>query len=134
MRNVFLALLVLLIVVNTLQLTLRIIDHSRTQSGFLGDQFKEIAPLFAHVRQAGYYTDKNLDQDLRAMAQFEQAQYILAPTILDLNNTQHSLVIFDCSTPVVAVQKITELGLKPVRINNFGVILAFNPKVQEFSP
>lgn len=108
-------------------------DHSQHQSSFLGDQFKEIAPLINHLRRAGYYTDKDLE-DRRAIAQFEQAQYILAPTILDLNNTQYPLVIFDCSTPQVALQKINELGLKPLSMNNLGVILALNPKAQGTKP
>jgi hypothetical protein len=128
MRKVFLTLLALVIAISIFQLTLKIIEHSKHPSSFLGTQFQEIAPLFKNVRKAGYYTDKNIEHIL-AIAQFEQAQYILAPTILDLNNTQHALVIFDCSTPQVAMQKINELGLKPLRMNNAGIILAANPKV-----
>jgi hypothetical protein len=144
MRNFFLSLLVLCILVNSYQLTLRILQHSQKESSFLGDQFKELSPLFtkARVRKVGYYTDKNMEETLarsplekaqytRAMAQFEQAQYILAPVVLDLNNLSHSFIIFDCNSPQIALQKINDLGLKPIQMNNLGIILAFNPKIQE---
>jgi hypothetical protein len=133
MRKAFLALLSLCILVSIFQLTVKILEHSQHQSSFLGNQFNEIAPAFKNVRKAGYYTDKNIEHIL-AIAQFEQAQYVLAPTILDLNNTQHPLVIFDCTTPQVAMQKINELGLKPLKMNSAGIILAFNPKTQELNP
>ena len=62
-----------------------------------------------------------------AIAQFEQAQYMLSPTVLDLNNTNHPLVVFDCMAPQTNMAKIKELGLEPVSINNVGIILAYNP-------
>jgi hypothetical protein len=147
MRNFFLSLLILCILINSYQLTLRIIEHSQKESSFLGDQFKELSPLFkkAHLRKVGYYTDKNMEetqahtpleraQYTRAMAQFEQAQYILAPITLDLNDISHPFIIFDCSTPQIALQKINDLGLKPIQMNNLGIILAFNPKFQGLEP
>jgi hypothetical protein len=48
-----------------------------------------------------------------AIAQFEQAQYMLAPTVLDLNHTQYHWVIFDCTSPQVAMEAIKHLGLTP---------------------
>ena len=84
----------------------------------------------AHI---GYYTDKNIDETL-AIAQFEQAQYLLAPTILDLNNTSTPLIIFDCSDPKIAMTKIQELGLTALSANNYGIVLAYNPHAGAPSP
>ena len=64
----------------------------------LGFQFMGLENVFKDVRTVGYYTDKDLNNPL-AIAQFEQAQYMLAPTVLDLNHTQYHWVIFDCTSP-----------------------------------
>ena len=81
--------------------------------------------VFKDVRTVGYYTDKDLDSPL-AIAQFEQAQYMLAPTILDLNHTEYHWIILDCTSPQVAMETIKRLGLTPLKTHN-GIILAFNP-------
>ena len=93
----------------------------------LGFKFTGLEKILAGQTYAGYYTDKNMDNSL-SIAQFEQAQYMLSPTVLDLNNTNYPLVIFDCSSPAVGMAKIKELGLVPASINNVGIILAYNPK------
>ena len=91
----------------------------------LGFQFLGLDKIFKGVRTVGYYTDKDLDNPL-AVAQFEQAQYMLAPTVLDLNGTQHRWVIFDCTNPKTALTVIQFLGFVPLKINH-GIILARNP-------
>lgn len=92
----------------------------------LGFQFVGLENVFKDVRTVGYYTDKDLISNTLANAQFEQAQYMLAPTVLDLNHTQYHWVIFDCTSPQVAMKAIQRLGLTPLKINR-GIILAFNP-------
>lgn len=101
--------------------------HDRTTIPLhsLGYQFIGLENVFKDIRTVGYYTDKDLDQPL-AIAQFEQAQYILAPTVLDLNHTQYRWVIFDCTSPHAAMEAIQRLGFTPLKINH-GIILAFNP-------
>ena len=91
----------------------------------LGFQFMGLENVFKDVRTVGYYTDKDLNNPL-AIAQFEQAQYMLAPTVLDLNHTQYHWVIFDCTSPQVAMEAIQHFGFTPLKINH-GIILAFNP-------
>jgi len=61
--------------------------------------------------------------------QFAQAQYKLAPIILDLNNIDHKYIIFDCSNLNTAKEKIKELRLTPIRQNQFGIILTRNPNI-----
>ncbi len=130
-------LLSLCIVFNVYTLGSQVIQHQQQPSNMqfhnLGDQFKEIAPLFNKISKAGYYTDKDTNIPV-VIAQFEQAQYHLAPTILDLNNTDYPLVIFDCTLPAIALTKMRELGLQPIKANKFGTILAVNPKFSELKP
>ena len=131
MRKIILGLLLLSALLSVGQLLLQILEHQNHKGEFkpsnLGDQFKGLEALFFQVHIAGYYTDKNIDEPL-TIAQFEQAQYVLAPTILDLNHTNYSLVIFDCSSPEAALNKIKALGFQPIKANNLGVVLAFNPQ------
>ena len=88
-------------------------------------KFTGLEKVFKGLRYAGYYTDKNTEEPL-TIAQFEQAQYVLAPTVLVLNRTDYPLVLFDCTTPAMALKKIQELGFKPLSANA-GIILAVNP-------
>ncbi len=131
MRTVFLTLLALSAGLSLLQLSIRtytqLTQPHRMQLHDLAAQFAGLQPLFAHIPLAGYYTDKDMALPL-SIAQFEQAQYMLAPTVLELNNTSLPLVIFDCTTPETAVAKIKELGLVPLSASNTGIILAENPK------
>ncbi|MBF0570740.1 MAG: hypothetical protein HQL12_02590 [Candidatus Omnitrophica bacterium] len=91
----------------------------------LGLQFMGLENIFKGTRTVGYYTDKDLTNPL-AVAQFEQAQFMLTPTVLDLNHTQYRWDIFDCTSPQAAMQVIQRLGFRPLKINH-GIILAFNP-------
>jgi len=99
-------------------------DHQRPLHS-LGYQFIGLENVFKNIRTVGYYTDKNLNNPL-AIAQFEQAQYMLAPTVLDLNHTQYHWVILDCTSPQAAIEALQRLKLTPVKANH-GIILALNP-------
>ena len=90
----------------------------------LGYQFMGLENIFKGVRTVGYYTDKDLNNPI-AIAQFEQAQYMLVPTVLDLNNTQYHWVIVDCTSPQAAMGTIQHLGFIPLKVNH-GIILAYN--------
>ena len=129
--KVLLAFAALIIAANALQWTGQTLARLQNPSAIpfhsLGFQFMGLEKVLANQSYAGYYTDKNMENPL-AIAQFEQAQYMLSPTVLDLNNTGHPLVIFDCTSPAAGMAKIKELGLQAVSINNVGIILAYNPK------
>ena len=96
---------------------------------FMGYKFSGLKDILGDQQFLGYYTDKSLDERLPAL-QFAQAQYILAPIILDFNNTEYEYILFDCSQGEVAQKKIHELGVIPIRKNQFGIILAHNPGVR----
>lgn len=90
---------------------------------FLGAKFLGISHVLRSETRVGYMTDKDLDDRIAAM-QFSQAQLILAPTILDLNNSGHKFSIYDYSNPVSALTEIKTAGLYPLAKNRFGLILA----------
>ncbi len=90
---------------------------------FLGAKFFGISPALRKEAYVGYVTDKDLDDRIAAM-QFSQAQLVLAPTILDLNNTTHKFSIYDYTSPVQALKDIKAAGLYPLAHNRFGLILA----------
>ena len=93
---------------------------------FDGLKFSGLESIFKNVTFVGYYTDKNIKHVTHAK-QFAQAQLILAPTILDLNNTTHKYILFDCSSDAIAFKKIKEIGAIALKKNQFGIILAKKP-------
>ena len=78
--------------------------------------------MFNGIKYVGYYTDKSLDVNQNA-AEFAQAQYVLAPTILDLNNLNHEYILLDCSAEDIAFEKIKEIHAIPFK-KRLGLILA----------
>jgi hypothetical protein len=129
LRIIFLTALVLAAVFNLCQAyTLavgQLQDRTSVPLHSLGFQFMGLENVFKNVHTVGYYTDKDLANKL-AIAQFEQAQYMLVPTVLDLNNTQYRWVIFDCTSFQAAMGAIQRLGFTPMKTRN-GIILAYNP-------
>ena len=100
-------------------------DHTSIPLHSLGNQFMGLETVFKGVPKVGYFTDKDLTNTL-AVAQYEQAQYMLAPTVLDINHTQWHWVIFDCTSPQIAMESIKHLGFIPLKMNH-GIVLAINP-------
>lgn len=99
---------------------------------FMGNKFLGLGKSLAGTTRIGYATDKDLDVNQHAL-QFAQAQYILVPHILELNNTDLPFVLFDYTDEEKAMQKIKEAGLTPVKKNQFGIILAKNAKMESRS-
>lgn len=106
--------------------------RARIPYTFTGDRFLGLTTFIGKAPAIGYYTDKNIDQDSRAAMQFAQAQLTLAPTLLDLNNVDHEFIIFDCSSPQIAIKKIQEAGLVPLKANPQGLILTRRKNSSEF--
>ena len=72
----------------------------------------------------GYYTDIDIKKNEPAAKTFAQAQYWLAPTVLDFNNLNHEYIIFVCSNEETALKKIAEINALALTRNNLGMILA----------
>ena len=129
LKIILLYCIILVAVFNLFQAYAQAITQFRDRTSIplhsLGFQFLGLENIFKDVRTVGYYTDKDLNNPL-AIAQYEQAQYMLAPTVLDLNHNQYRWAIFDCTSPQVAMEALKRLGFTPLKIHN-GIILAYNP-------
>ena len=90
----------------------------------IGYQFEGLGQELKGVSHVGYYTDQDLAKNDDAAKLFSYAQYVLAPSILDLNNTGHYYTLFVCEQESVALRKIKELNLETYRGNEYGMILA----------
>ena len=93
---------------------------------FLGYKFAGLDQFLKDEKYIGYYTDGDT-KDAGIIEEYSQAQFVLAPLILDLNNTSRRFTIFNCSNETVALKKIQELGLRPFKRNNLGIIVARTP-------
>ena len=96
---------------------------------FLGLMFDGLQDILKDAEAVGYLTDRDLDDQINAL-RFAQAQYTLAPVILDKETARHEFVLIDGSGPAAAQALITEHQLQPLRRNQFGIILARNPRPQ----
>jgi len=92
----------------------------------VGKKFYGLNTILKNIEYVGYYTDKDL-KTLKNNKQLTEAQYIIAPTILDLNNTKHQYILFDCSNEEIALKKIKKLGVIPLQKHQ-GLILTKNLK------
>jgi hypothetical protein len=90
---------------------------------FAGNKFSGLETILKGETYVGYWSDRDMTVDKNG-ALFAQAQLIMAPVILDLNNTTHRYTLLDCDDPKRALDKIREIGATPVKANNMGVVLA----------
>lgn len=90
---------------------------------FYGLAFSGIDKILTGTKAVGYYTDRDLDQTENA-AIFAQAQYTLAPVLVEINNFDHEFILLECTSEDIAMAKVKEIGAIPVKKNKLGVILA----------
>jgi hypothetical protein len=88
-----------------------------------GLQYADFRKQLEGVRIAGFLSDGNETAEGND-GQFMLAQYMLAPTVLDLNNPGHRYNILDCSTPQAALGILKMIDSKPIYVNAFGKIIA----------
>ena len=131
---VMFALCVLVLGMNIRQLSEKVTTthHKRQEYPpiFLGIKFAGLEDILGDTEYIGYYTDNSLDDKVPAM-QFAQAQYTLAPVVLDFGNMNRAFVLLDCSSEKVAFDTVKKNRLVPLRRNQFGVVLAKNPFAME---
>jgi hypothetical protein len=93
---------------------------------FWGIKFAGLSEALKDVKRVGYFTSKDLNDHFTAL-QFAQAQYALAPVILELDDTNHEYLILNYDNPILAIAKAKTIGAKPLKMNPFGVVLAQRP-------
>ena len=93
------------------------VEHPEPGIQFLGIKEKLKAGL-----TVGYLTNRDLSPEKNDQ-EFLQAQYMLAPTILDVNNPRHEFNILDFTDLKYTVYAVKTLHLKPI-YDQFGKVLA----------
>ena len=92
----------------------------------IGYKFSGLDEFLKGVEIIGYYTGTNLKEEEEERS-FIQAQYMLAPILIEFNNLNHEYILFVCKDESLSWIKIKELGLEPLRRNKYGIILAKHP-------
>jgi hypothetical protein len=96
---------------------------------FLGNKYLGLDAFLKPVDRVGFLTDRDMN-DLAAAMEFAQAEYVLVPVKLDKQSPAHEYVILSFDNPLNAMRTVQQYQLTPLRQNQFGVILARNPKAQ----
>jgi hypothetical protein len=99
------------------------LERQKTESIEPGIQYADLKKGLEGVRDAGFLTGGSETAEGND-GQLMLAQYILAPTVLDLNNPAHRYNVLDCSTPQEALGMLKIIDAKPLYVNAFGKILA----------
>jgi hypothetical protein len=94
--------------------------------GFPGLKFSGLEEALSGAQAIGYITDKDLAVKENQL-QFSQAQYILAPIILEVNSLRHEFFLIDCTTEQKAFAALKAIGAAPLKKNQYGIILARKP-------
>jgi len=98
---------------------------------FVGLQFSRIKDIVhPFPSRIGYMTDKNLSDNIPGMV-FSQAQYVLAPAVLDLNGVHHKYILLDYSDKKLLAKIAERHHLVPLKQTHWGIILAINPEVRD---
>jgi len=105
-----------------IQMYQKVIAHQK-----IGYKFEGLDQFIKNIEYIGYYSDEDFSLDA-PVKEFAQAQYILAPTILEYNNLEHEYILFVCKNEVNAWKKMRDIKASPLRRNKFGMILAKKDK------
>ena len=126
-QTAFLTLLVLVILINLQPLCVELdkVYHNRKilPYNLVGYKFLGLEEFIGDETFVGYYTNENMD-DKNPQKMFAQAQYVLAPTVLDFGNFNHRYIIFACSSQEEALRKMNEIDAEPLVRNQYNIILA----------
>ena len=93
----------------------------------IGYQFDGLQQYLKGQDVVGYFSDINLKKDAAGKV-FAQAQFMLAPVILDSDNLNHPFIIMVCREPKTAFIKMKQIGAEPLVMNaSTGIYLAKKP-------
>ena len=88
-----------------------------------GYEFADFRNKLSGVKRVGFLTNKDMSSE-KNDGQFLAAQYILAPIILDLDNTSAQFVIMDSTSLIPSFDFMRKLHIEPIHINEYGKVLA----------
>lgn len=94
---------------------------------FAGQKFEPLAPFLKGQKYAGYYTDANVNEG-HNLLELLQAQYTLAPVIVDPENINRRYVIVNTVDIPRAIEKFKAMGTTLVATTPYGIFLVERPE------
>ena len=94
-------------------------DFSFVEHGW---QFADFRDKLKGISTIGFLTNKDMSPE-KNDGEFLQAQYILAPTVLELNNKTHSLQLMDYTDQIFVFYMLKELNAVVIHDNGFNKVL-----------
>ncbi len=126
-RRAFFYFALTLVLINSfflIKVTAKAAVKNRFEPPFVaGYKFFDFVPRLSGVERAGFLTDKTMSPE-KNDGEFLGAQYMLAPVILDLNNTHHRYLILDYTNLIDASKKLKEIKAKAILMTREHKILA----------
>ncbi len=124
-NTLILALTCGLLIHNIISLYISVMAH--VASGYStyyepGYQFLTFKPKLAGIERVGYLTSKDMSRE-KNDGIFLQAQYFLAPTILELNRPNPVFNIVDFPDYTILPMVLRKINARPVAHNDYGQAL-----------
>ena len=94
---------------------------------FRGSLFKAFQQDLRNIDFIGYVSDRDIHEQ-KANEQFSQAQYMLAPTILDPTSTDYEYLLIANKKSNITKETLIKLNVMPVRILNNKTMLTKKQK------
>ena len=125
LKSVLLAATILLVFLNLIYVAINVIHKLKTQTPYYepGYEFADFKDKINGQRTVGYMTNRDVSAEKNDQ-EFLLAQYMFAPTILDINNNAHTYLILDYTSPIFLAYGIKENKTKPIYNNKFNKVLA----------
>jgi len=100
------------------------VKYKKKFYGFLepGAQYATLRDSLKDVREAGFITDQNTSAE-KNEGEFQQAQYMLAPTVLVLNDTHFRYNVLDIREPKLIAYTLRRLKSIPIKDNEYGKVV-----------
>ena len=90
-----------------------------------GEAYRDIAKNLKELHVVGFHTDKNMSSE-KNDGDFLMAQYMMAPIVLDYNNTELPIHILSYKNQNNALVLIKKLNGKLIYHNQFGRAVLFS--------
>ena len=124
-KNIIIAVSSLLIAYNSFYLFVYVMSQVVHNEDVLlepGTQFKPFKVYLKNQKKIGFLTDKDMSPEHND-GFFSQTQYILAPTIIELNNPNNTFNILNYSQNAFFVYSIMALNATRITSNEYGQAL-----------
>ena len=125
LKAIILCVTIAVIGLNLVYVTINVLSKLQNPVFYLepGAQFADFKDKIKGEKIVGYMTNRDSSPEKNDQ-EFLMAQYMLAPTVLDFNNSNHKFLILDYTSPIFLAYEIKNLNVRPVYDNKFDKVLA----------